>query len=130
MDKKYITLFKELAQATAASAETVMEYDREKGDEKGLETATSMRDDFQALADTIAQEGDSYSLARADVGKLLVAAMIMVNQLQTRMDNLKMSMTGYQSDLIPKLQKILDESKTDDESRELANATFILEDNE
>jgi len=28
MDKKYITLFKDLAQATAASAESVMEYNR------------------------------------------------------------------------------------------------------
>ena len=31
MDNKYITLFKDLAQATAASAEAVMDYDREKG---------------------------------------------------------------------------------------------------
>jgi len=46
MHKKYITLFKDLAQATAASAETVMEYDKEKKDEKGLITATTMRNDF------------------------------------------------------------------------------------
>ena len=46
MDKKYVTLFKELAQAMAVSAEMVMEYDREKGDDKGLETATIMRNDF------------------------------------------------------------------------------------
>ena len=46
MDKRYVTLFKELAQATAASAETVMDYDREKGDENGLKTATIMRDDY------------------------------------------------------------------------------------
>ena len=33
MDKRYIELFKDLAQATAVSAEQVMEYDQKKGDE-------------------------------------------------------------------------------------------------
>ena len=49
MDKKYVTLFKDLAQATAASAESVMDYDRSQNDEKGLKTATIMRDDYQKL---------------------------------------------------------------------------------
>jgi hypothetical protein len=125
MDKKYITLFKELAQATAASAETVMDYDRDKGDQKGLNTATIMRDDYQALAENLAEE---YQINKADAAKLLVGAMIMTNQLQDRINNLKKAVTGYQTDVIPKLQKIIDEAKNDEEVTKMANELFIIED--
>ena len=46
MDKRYVELFKELAKATAVSAEQVMDYDRAKNDEEGLKTAQTMRDDY------------------------------------------------------------------------------------
>jgi len=127
MDKKYITLFKDLAQATAASAETVMDYDREKGDEKGLETATIMRDDYQELASRINETG--YEITKSDAAKLLVSAMIMVNQLQDRLNNIKKAMVGYQTDVIPKLQEIVD-AKTDDDVHKLAEEKFIIENNE
>ena len=129
MDKKYVTLFKSLAQATAASAETVMDYDHEKGDEKGFETAKTMRDDFQALAESIDNLGEEYQINRSDIARLLVGAMIQVNQLQTRIENLKKAMTGYQTDVIPKLQEVLDNAKTDEEASKLANEKFIIEDN-
>ena len=124
MNKKYITLFKELAQATASSAETVMDYDREKNDENGLQTATFMRNDFQALADSLNEE---YKLNKNDAAKFLVGAMIMVNQIQDRINNLKKAMVGYQTDVIPKLQKIVDEAKNDDEAAEMADKNFIIE---
>ena len=127
MDKKYITLFKDLAQATAASAETVMDYDREKGDEKGLETATIMRNDYQELASRINETG--YEITKSDAAKLLVGAMIMVNQLQDRLNNIKKAMVGYQTDVIPKLQEIVD-AKTDDDAHKLAEDKFIIENNE
>ena len=60
MDKKYIELFKNLAQTTAATAEQVMDYDREHGDNQGLETATFMRNDFQELANRMSN--DEYTL--------------------------------------------------------------------
>lgn len=123
MDKKYITLFKDLAQATAASAETVMEYDRKQKDEKGLETATIMRDDFQGLADKITAE--DYVLSKSDAAKLLVGAMIQVNQTQTRLNNLKLAMTGYQTDLIPKLQAIVD-AENDEAATKLAEESFSI----
>ena len=125
MDKKYIDLFKGLAQATAASAEQVMDYDRAKGDEKGLETATTMRDDFQDLATRI--DTTEYVITKSDVAKLLVGAMIQANQLQDRINNLKKAMTGYQSDVIPKLQEILDKSENDEDALKLANEKFIIE---
>ena len=124
MDKKYIELFKSLAQATAVSAEQVMEYDRQKNDEKGLETAQIMRDDFQALTERVGQE--NYTLSKADAAKLLVGALIQTNQLQDRIENLKRAMTGYQTDVIPKLQSVL-EAETDEEVAKLANEKFIIE---
>ncbi len=125
MNKKYITLFKDLAQATAASAETVMEYDRAKGDQKGLETATIMRDDFQDLASKI---DDDYILNKGDAAKLLVGAMIMANQLQDKINSLKKALTGYQTDVIPKLQLVVD-APSEEEAHQLAEEKFILEDN-
>jgi len=125
MDKKYITLFKDLAQATAASAETVMEYDRAKDDQKGLETATIMRDDFQDLASKI---DDDYILNKGDAAKLLVGAMIMANQLQDKIDSLKKALTGYQTDVIPKLQLVVD-APSEEDAHQLAEEKFILEGN-
>ena len=126
MDKKYITLFKELVQAVAASAETVMEYDREKGDEKALETATIMRDDYQNLFETISNSGDDYSPTKIEAAKLLVGTMIMANQLQDKINNLNTAMAGYRDDLIPKLQSIIDEAEDDEQARTIANEKFII----
>ena len=123
MDKKYISLFKDLAQATAASAETVMDYDREKGDEKGLETATIMRNDYQDLTSRL--DVNDYALTKADAARLLVSAMIQINQLRDRMENLKKAMTGYQSDVIPKLQEIVD-AENDEAASKIADEKFII----
>ena len=129
MDKKYVELFKNLAQATAVSAEQVMDYDKNKNDEKGFETAKIMRDDYQALADSIDNLGTDYEINKGDVARLLVAAMIQINQIQDRINNLKTSITGYQTDLVPKLQAILDNASSDEEAAKLANEKFIIEEN-
>ena len=126
MDKKYITLFKELVQAVAVSAETVMEYDREKGDKKALETATIMRDDYQNLFETISNSGDDYSPTKVEAAKLLVGTMIMANQLQDKINNLNAAMAGYRDDLIPKLQSIIDEAGNDEQAQKMANEKFII----
>ena len=127
MDKKYIELFKSLAQATAVSAEQVMDYDKAQGDEKGLQTATSMLDDFQELFDKI---NDDFILSKSAAAKLLVGAMIQVNQLQDRINALRKAMTGYQTDVIPKLQEIVDNAENDEMANQMANEKFIIKDNE
>jgi hypothetical protein len=129
MDKRYVDLFKTLSQAVAASAEQVMDYDREKGDEKGLETATTMRDDYQTLADSLSNLEEEYELNKGDAAKLLVAAIVQANQLQDRIATLKSAMVGYQTDLIPKLQEILDKAETDEDAIKLANEKFVIENN-
>lgn len=130
MDKKYVTLFKELARATAVSAETVMDYDKQKGDEKGLQAATSLRNDFQELADIIKDAGDDYVPNKLESARLLIGAMIMANQLQNKIEGLKTAMAGYQTEIIPKLQDIVNNTENDDEAREKANQVFIIESNE
>ena len=130
MGKKYVTLFKDWAQATAISAESVMEYDRKINDEKGLETATVMRDDFQKLEDIIKEAGDDYTPTQPEAARLLVGAMVMVNQLQDKINTLRKAVTGYQTDVIPKLQKIVDEAGPDNEkAKQMANEIFVIEDN-
>lgn len=130
MDKKYIELFKNLASSIAITAEQVMDYDHEKKDDHGLETAKFMRDDYQALSESLNNLGKDYELNKKDAAKLLVGAMIIVNQLKDRANNLKNAMDGYQSDIIPKLQKIVDEAKDDIEAMRMANENFIIKDNE
>lgn len=127
MDKKYVTLFKELAQAMAVSAEMVMEYDREKGDDKGLETATVMRNDFQDLADKVNEE---YQMNKNDAAKFLVGAMVQVNHLQDKINSIKIAIKGYQEDLIPKLKEIVDNAKDDDDASKMMEEKFTLESNE
>ena len=124
MDKKYITLFKDLAQATATSAEQVMEYESQQNNEKGITDATVMRDNFQSLADRIVAE--DYAMSRRDATNLLIGALVQTNQLQTRINTLKKAMTGYQTDIIPKLEQIID-AKEDEDIVKKANELFIIE---
>ena len=130
MDNRYITLFTELAKVTAISAEQVMDYDHEQGDEKGFETAQTMRDDYQELTDKLKESGENFSMTKPDAARLLVAAMIQVNQMEERINALKKAMVGYQSDVIPKLQEVLDNAEDDKAVAQLANEKFIIENNE
>jgi len=129
MHSKYIELFQQLAETTAASAEQVMDYDRKKGDEKGLATATSMREDFSNLRQRIKDAGDNYEMTKDDCAKLAVGSMIIVNQLQDRINVIKKAVAHYQTDIIPKLQDILNTCNTDEEVAEEANKKFIIEEN-
>ncbi len=126
MDKKYIELFKQLAQATAVSAEQVMQYNKTKGDENGVATATTMRNDYQELTDIIKNAGDTYVPNKLESARLLIGAMVQINQLQDRMNLLKNAMTGYQTDVIPKLQEIVDNAEDDEAARTMANEKFII----
>lgn len=127
MDKKYIELFKELAHATEISAEQVYDYDKQKNDEKGAETAELLRNDFQKLYDKIRDESFDGKLERAEYAKLMVGTLIITNQLQERINNLKKALTGYQTDIIPKLQEIVEKSSSDEEAQKIAEEKFTIE---
>ena len=123
MDKRYVELFKDLAKATAVSAEQVMDYDRQKGDNEGLATATTMRDDFQELADRI--NDTDYVITKADAAKLLVGSMIIANQIKDKIESLQKGLAGYQTDLIPKLEEVLG-AETEEKAQKIAEEKFSI----
>lgn len=129
MDKKYIELFKELAQSTVISAEQVMEYDKEKNDEQGYATAEMMRANYTELLERIKETKENYTLDKPDAAKLVVAALIIVNQLQGRIEALKRAMSGYQTDVIPKLQAVVD-TEDDEAAIKIAEEKFVIENKE
>ena len=130
MNKRYLNLFKELMQSSAVLAEQVMDYDKTKEDEAGFEKAKQLRDDFQNTKDRMDSEEDFYP-TYDEITYLLTAAIIQIGNLQDRMEVLKKAMAGYQSDLIPKLQAIVDGGrKTDEEVKELVDEKFVIQDEE
>ena len=127
MHQKYVNLFKELTHATEVLAEQVMEYDKKKNDQKGAETAQTMRDDFVKLYDKIRAEDFSAStLTKAEYAKVLVAAMIIVNNLETRITNEQNAVKGYKETVIPKLERIIDECDSDEVAQKLAEELFTI----
>jgi len=128
MDKKYIELFKELARATAVAAEQVMDYDKEKKDDKGFDTAKMMRDDFEALHEKISAETFDGELTKAEYAKMLVGCYVIVGNLQDRIVALQKAVAGYQTDIVPKLSKII-EADTEEAAQTLAKELLIISEN-
>ena len=109
MNEKYIQLFKEITKSTAIIAEQVMDMNHNQNDKKGEETAKIMRDDFTKLNDKInVKNFDAATLTKAEFAKLLVCTLIIVNNFKERIKNMQQAVNGYETDVIPKLQKIVD----------------------
>ena len=125
MDKKYLQLFIELAHAVETLSEQVMEYDRQKNDEKGEQTAQSMRDDYAKLYDKL--RSDNVVLTKSEYAKLLVAAYIVVNNIEDRIKGERKAIEGYKIDIIPKLSRINDETTNDADASALAEEIFKIQ---
>ena len=128
MDKKYIELFTKLAEATQLLSEQVIKLDKEKNDTKGLETATTMRDDYKQLFNKIkADNFNPDNLTKRDYAQLLVGAIIIVKQGENKVEAMQKALDSYRTDLIPKLEKIVNEADVDDEKRiEMAKEFFEI----
>ena len=122
MDKSYHNLFIELCHATEIAAEQVMEYDHNQGDSKGEEVAQLMRDDYIALGDKLKEEQE---LEKADYTKLLAGAYIVSNNLNDKIINMQKAVRGYDTDLIPKLKDVIDNSTSNAEANNKANIIFV-----
>lgn len=125
MHKKYIELFKELAHATEIAAEQVMEYDKSKNDDKGYETAKTMRDDYAALYDKIKNETFDGVLTKAEYAKILVGCYVTVGNLQDRIQALQKAIAGYQTDLVPKLDAVI-AAESDEQAQAIAEEQFQI----
>ena len=86
-----------------------------------------MRDDYEALYDRLT---DDYILTKDDAAKLLVSVMVQLNNIQSRVTALRKAITGYQTDIIPKLQEIIDNAKSDEDATKIAEEKFVIENNE
>lgn len=126
MDKTYIDLFKELTKATEIAAEQVMEYDHSKGDTKAEETAKIMRDDYAALHDKLASDDFDGILTKNDFSKLLAGVYIVTNNLRDRIAGMKKAIVGYETDLMPKLQAIVEQTSSDEEANKMASESLII----
>ena len=85
-----------------------------------------MRDDFAALHDKL---GTNEPLTKAEYAKLLVAAMIVANNIEDRIKSERKAIEGYKIDIIPKLSRINDETTTDEEAQKLADEIFKIQEN-
>lgn len=121
MDKRYVDLFTLIAQTTANLAEQVMEEHKKNNEEKGYQTAETMRNDFLNLHEKL---GTDEVLDKADYARLLVGAIIVANQLDARIKSEQKALQGYKIDIIPKLDQINNADAS--ETTELAESLFEI----
>lgn len=119
MDKRYTELFALITQTTANLAERVMEEHKKNGEDKGYQTAETMRNDYLNLHNKL---NSDEVLNKADYARLLVGAIIVTNQLEARIKNEQKALQGYKIDIIPKLDQINNAEAT--ETAELAEKLF------
>ena len=125
MDKRYIELFKLITQSTANLAEQVMD-NAETQETKDYQNAQTMRDDYQLLYDKIE---NNEVLNKADYARILVGAILVVNQLESRIKTEEKALRGYKLDVIPKLDQI-NNAETAEEVESLAATLFEVKDEE
>lgn len=126
MDKKFIALFQTIMESSAALAEQVIEYDMNKGDTAGAQVATTMRDDYTNLYEKLKDPNFDGTLSRTEFAKILVSTLIIANNLRDKITALNKVAMGYEKDIIPKLQAVIDEAD-DKHALDKANELFIIE---
>ena len=127
MDKIYIDLFTAIVHNTELLAERVYELNSKNQDEKGMETASIMRDDYAQLYDRLRDKDFTEAqLTKADFAKFLVGAFIISENMNSQIQNLQRTQKGYKIDTIPKLDRIVNETNTDEEALSLANEIFQI----
>lgn len=129
MNKKYIDLFHLICQSAEALAEQALDENTKKNDEAGIRAATIMHDDFMRLSDLFANPGfSSDSLTRADYAKLMVGTYFAVTQINSRIERDKKALNGYQIDVLPKLDQLINFDDKDEEGlKKLASQLFAIE---
>lgn len=128
MHQKYIDLFKEIAHATEVLAGQVVNFNHEKQDEKGEQTAKTMQNDYQQLYNKITSEQfDPETLNRTDYARLLVGTLIVINNIENRILNEQKAVKGYKDNIVAKLEQIVNECSTDEAAQQRARELFTIE---
>jgi len=121
MDKTYKTLFATIARAIEVNAERVMEVNKKNNDEKGYQTAETMRADYATLYDNLST--DAYQPTKADFARLLIGCSIVVTQLAAKIKKDQEILNAYKVDTMPKLQQVVN-AATDEDMEKLVNELF------
>lgn len=117
MDKQYLKLFIELSQAMEALAEEVRNLDIDKGKEDEAANADTLRDSFVALSNKLTASDFNGELTRAEYARLLIGAIVIQRHIEARIQKLNMGLKGYKVDLVPKLERILNETTNEDNEK-------------
>ena len=126
MDRRYKDLFLLISQSIANTAEKVMDLHKDNNEEKEFETAQIMRDDYLNLHDKLSETD---ILSKADYARLLVGAIIVVNQIEGKIKAEQKALDGYKLDIIPKLDQINNEPDVE-KVAQLAAELFEIKDEE
>lgn len=126
MDKKYRDLFTLITQTTANTAEQVMNLHKDNHEEKQYQTAEIMRNDYLNLYDKLKEQVE---LTKADYARILVGAIIVATQLDTKIKNEQTALQSYRIDIIPKLDQI-NNANSEEEALKLAEEIFEINEEE
>lgn len=96
-----------------------------KEEESNNAAAQQLWEGFSKLRDKLASNPECV-LNRSEYLILLTGSMIMKNQLLNDILNIQKTIQGYSLDVIPKLERIMNETKTDEEAQTLANQLFEI----
>lgn len=125
MNQQYLELFKGVTHAAELLAEQVSQYNLEQGTKKQADLALTMRDDYRSLKEKFEDENfNGESLTRADYAKLLVCAWVVSQNLEERIKQIEKALQGYKIDLLPKLNRILEETENTFQANKLAKELF------
>jgi len=117
MDKQYLKLFIELSQAMEALTEEVRNLDIDKGKEDEAANADTLRDSFVALSNKLTASDFNGELTRAEYARLLIGAIVIQRHIEARIQKLNTGLKGYKVDIVPKLERILNETTNEDNEK-------------
>ena len=108
MNEKYKTLFALIAQNMESVAERAMEDDKAKNDMQAYKTAKEMRSKYARLHDLLTSKTVDYVPVKNDIIDLYIGANIILQQIRARIQKEQAAVLGYETDLIPKLKKAME----------------------
>lgn len=125
MDAKYVKLFTEIARTISILSENVMDYNKEHNDEHGYEASETMRNEYTNLWHKL-EDNPNITLTRAEYAKIYIGSLIIVEQIESKIEKDKIALAGYKSDMVPKLEQIMNQTKNDSEAEKLSEKIFQI----
>ena len=108
MNEKYKYLLSLVAQNMENVAERAMEDNKTKNDMQAYKTAKEMRSKYARLHDLLTSKTVDYTLVKNDVADLYIGANIILQQIKARIQKEQTAVLGYETDLLPKLKKAME----------------------